>query len=968
MAELATAWISLALSGRRLKRDVEQTLGQVDATPTGRRIGEQLSSAATRSANFSGVESKASEAGRRAGAAIGGALGTGIRLGAATAVAGLTAVLAKGFDRLKTIDSARFKLTALGNDAEQVKTIMDSALQSVQGTAYSMGDAATIAASAVAAGVKPGKELTAYLKLTADASAVAGTNLSDMGRIINQVRTGTKAYTEDLNQLADRGIPIYQWIAKEAGVAAGDVKKMASEGQISSEMFEKAITNNIGGAAQKLGQSFEGSMQNLSASAARVGATLLTSIFGGKAGQEMAGPTEAVQKLSEKFDQVNQWIIDHGPQIQEFFQQVGHDVQVVAGELGKVLGFLADHPRAIEAVVLAFAGWKAITAVAALVEGLTTATTLLKGIPGLLGAAQAAGASATATSTGAAAAASRLPALGALGAVGAAVGIPLAAGQFMAQVGGPTPEQAAETKRGNQSFEERLARTPFKTGADVPKVGTPGWIEMRELASTGRIPGITVRDGQISDAGGNPIPEFNPRSIGALVMADGGLRQIAKPTTAGLYAGRGAGTIFAEKETGGEAYIPLAPSKRSRSVAILSEVARLFGITSFAEGGLNAGASYIKGLIQQQWPQITNIGGYRPPDGYNEHSSGNALDIMIPNWNTPEGEALGNQIGGWIAANAQSFGLTHFIWRQRLYRAGDTTGTPMGDRGSPTQNHMDHVHAWFQKSGGALPTGPIVGAPGYASGGSGGASTSQVMSAQASVRSTKAATAAAQRDLDEANAELNAAPDDKKRAAAEKKRDNAQRRLDAAKDRQAVSEQRLSEVLDKKVKGTDEEAKTEKTNTGPDGQQIGQGIVSGILQSIGLDGSVFSNPFEWPNVKSLFAGLNFGGNLLRNVIGSQGGDSSGIPDLGGGPGGALPSIGLPNVTDFIKPLGPEAMTPNQPVAASVGDAAAAAQSGPMVAYNGPVSMGVDPRAMTQRQNADMNQAFRRSGLNAVRPS
>lgn len=143
------------------------------------------------------------------------------------------------------------------------------------------------------------------------------------------------------------------------------------------------------------------------------------------------------------------------------------------------------------------------------------------------------------------------------------------------------------------------------------------------------------------------------------------------------------------------------------SAAYLRAMTADGGLPRYATG-LNPGAEYIKGLIQKAWPQITNIGGYRPPDGYNEHSSGNALDVMIPNWNTPEGKALGDQVAGWVAANADTFGLTHFIWRQRIYKAGDTTGQPMEDRGDPTQNHMDHVHAWFQKSGGALPVGNIV--------------------------------------------------------------------------------------------------------------------------------------------------------------------------------------------------------------------------------------------------------------------
>ncbi|MFV9456228.1 hypothetical protein ACNJ7E_22650 [Rhodococcus sp. NM-2] len=53
----------------------------------------------------------------------------------------------------------------------------------------------------------------------------------------------------------------------------------------------------------------------------------------------------------------------------------------------------------------------------------------------------------------------------------------------------------------------------------------------------------------------------------------------------------GAWRVFAEPETGGEAYIPLAPSKRGRSVSILSDVAERFGMNliAMADGGITGG-------------------------------------------------------------------------------------------------------------------------------------------------------------------------------------------------------------------------------------------------------------------------------------------------------------------------------------------------------------------------------------------
>jgi hypothetical protein len=58
--------------------------------------------------------------------------------------------------------------------------------------------------------------------------------------------------------------------------------------------------------------------------------------------------------------------------------------------------------------------------------------------------------------------------------------------------------------------------------------------------------------------------------------------------------------------------------------------------------------------------------------------------------------ATGNALAEHVLANQQAFGVTYVIWRQRY---NDGSGwSPMEDRGSPTANHMDHVHVSFQAS------------------------------------------------------------------------------------------------------------------------------------------------------------------------------------------------------------------------------------------------------------------------------
>ena len=209
--------------------------------------------------------------------------------------------IGKGFGRLVEIDNAKAKLDGLGHSSESVQKIMDNALESVKGTSFGLGEAATTASSAVAAGIKPGKELTRYLSLTGDAAAIAGSSMGEMGSIINKVQTSNKAYNGELQQLSERGIPIYQWIAKEAKVTADEVFEMARDGEVSSEVFLNAIETNIGGAAKKMGEkSFTASLANMWAAVGRLGASFLDA--GGKGGGFFSKMKPLMNNLTNTID------------------------------------------------------------------------------------------------------------------------------------------------------------------------------------------------------------------------------------------------------------------------------------------------------------------------------------------------------------------------------------------------------------------------------------------------------------------------------------------------------------------------------------------------------------------------------------------------------------------------------------------------------------------------------------------
>lgn len=269
-----------------------------------------------------GAVSKSSSAMGSVGKAIGGvAIAAGVAV-AAVGV-GLAGLAAKGgFERALSIQDAQAKLTGLGYSAGQITGIMDNALASVKGTAFGLGDAATVAAGLLAAGVKSGDELTRSLKLTADAATIAGISMNDMGAINNKIAASNKLTGETLQQLSDRGLPVLQWIAKEYGVTADAAKQMVSDGKVDFATYQKLIEDNIGGAAMASGQTFRGSLANMGAALSRFGAMFASPIVAAAPGlfQAIAGAIDKVSAvLKPVAEAFGNWIT---PKIEAFAEAI----------------------------------------------------------------------------------------------------------------------------------------------------------------------------------------------------------------------------------------------------------------------------------------------------------------------------------------------------------------------------------------------------------------------------------------------------------------------------------------------------------------------------------------------------------------------------------------------------------------------------------------------------------------------
>lgn len=499
----------VSAGAEKANKDIHrQLVGSNIGMFVGRSIGEGINTALPASArgairNLAAVyrvDGAAAAAGTAIGRTIGTSIKAGLTISAGAGVAAVGYTLTQGFQRLEKIDQARFKLQALGNSASDVDEIMKNAEASVKGTAFALDEAASSAASAVAAGIRPGKDLTQYLTTISDTAAIAGTSFSDMASIFNKVTTNNKAYTDDLQMLADRGIPIFQYLRDEYNVSADDLQKMVEDGKVSAADFGDALESHIGGSSKKMGDSFSGAMSNMQAAIARTGANFLASAFGSNPGDALAGPTDAVNYMTEKLDEASGWVKTHGPEIHQFFvdaKNVGKEfVDTVSPPLKAIGDTLRGHPELIANVAGAFATWKAIDGVSSLATNLTTVSSLLRiGLP-------------TAATTGAAGI------LGALGPVGVEVA---AIGAGITGLMSLLPEYANVTQRPGESTTDWLDRLRGEGAVPGDSQLDSDYERQKALNASG------VQLGQIY--GDNPAPlRPDPRKIqGPVPALPGGL-------------------------------------------------------------------------------------------------------------------------------------------------------------------------------------------------------------------------------------------------------------------------------------------------------------------------------------------------------------------------------------------------------------------------------------------------------------
>lgn len=256
---------------------------------------------------------------------------------AGTAMAGITAKL--GFDRLVGLDSAKAKLEGLGYSTKEVGSITGHVTKAIEGGMTTMAEGTDIAAGALAAGVKEGKDLEKYIKLVGDAAVGSNRPVGEMAMIFNRVQGQGKLMTQELNMI-EEGMPGFAIaMSKHLGVSQEEFRKMVTEGKVSSEDFMTVVDDFAGGTAESYAKSWKGMAQNSKNYIGILGESMLKGVFP-KAKESLYEFTQLLQS-----DEAKKWAEDVGKSLSGAFSVMANAIsgaikwwQSLDGSTQKTLG------------------------------------------------------------------------------------------------------------------------------------------------------------------------------------------------------------------------------------------------------------------------------------------------------------------------------------------------------------------------------------------------------------------------------------------------------------------------------------------------------------------------------------------------------------------------------------------------------------------------------------------------------
>lgn len=174
------------------------------------------------------------------------------------------------FTATAEVEKLDIAFTTFLGSSDRAKQVLKELEQFSISTPFESEQVIKAGRSLLAVGI-PAKDLTDTLRRLGDISAGTGKDFNELTSIFAKARASGRVQGEELNQLADAGIPIYSKLADVLNIAEGDVRKFGEQGKISFLDLQKAFEllttegekGSFFGLTEKLSGSLTGQLSNL---------------------------------------------------------------------------------------------------------------------------------------------------------------------------------------------------------------------------------------------------------------------------------------------------------------------------------------------------------------------------------------------------------------------------------------------------------------------------------------------------------------------------------------------------------------------------------------------------------------------------------------------------------------------------------------------------------------------------------
>jgi len=263
---------------------------------------------------------------------------------AAAAAAGAAAVAFGGVKAMANLEQFEVGLTTMLGSGEAARTMLGDLTAFARNTPFQMEGLAANTRQLLGVGIAAEDVIPALTNL-GDASAALGLSQEQNDSVVRaftQSMAKGKVQAEEMMQMAEAGLPVYDLFAKALGVSKGEVLNLASSGQLLAEDVLPKLLD-------QMGEDYGGGMADQAKTLAGIWSTFQDDVILG---------------LATKLGPLKEFLATALPAAAgvagDAFTVFGGSLSLLMAVAGPVLALLAQLPSPILTMVAAFAAWQKV--------------------------------------------------------------------------------------------------------------------------------------------------------------------------------------------------------------------------------------------------------------------------------------------------------------------------------------------------------------------------------------------------------------------------------------------------------------------------------------------------------------------------------------------------------------------------------------------------------------------------------